>query len=120
MVAPVDRAMDNDTPSEADGLMHSLRLGKRRAFDRRVRWILPRRKLRRVLINMKLAITTSRWWRRHRHPRLSVPFVEFISGLRHVISSVLGIQSTSFLSPNLTFWPFSTVWTFVKWVDCRR
>jgi membrane protein DedA with SNARE-associated domain len=77
--------------------MHFLRFGKRRAFDRRVRRILPRRKLRRVFVYMKLAIATSRWWRRHWHPRLSVPFAEFISGLRHVISSVLGIQSNSFL-----------------------
>src|SRR5262245_33556712 len=103
MVAAVYCAMDNDATREADRLMHFLRFGEGRAFDRRVGWILPRRKLRRVLVYMKLTIATSRWWRRHWHPRLSVPLVEFLSGLRHSHLLCPWYSLEGFWSPNLTF-----------------
>ena len=83
VVAAVDRAMDDDATIEADRLVHLLRFGERCAFNRRVRRIGSRRKLRRVLVYVKLAIAASPWRRRNRHPRVSVPFVDFFSGCRH-------------------------------------
>ena len=89
MIAAVDRAMDDDATIEADRVMHFLGLRKGRASDRRVGRIGPRRKLRRVLVYVKLAIAASPRRRRNRHPRLSVPFVEFLSGRRHCYSPVI-------------------------------
>jgi len=95
--------MDNDATREADRLMHFLRFAECRAFDRCVWRILPRRKLRRVVIYMKLAIAAFRWWRGHWHPRLFVPFVEFLFGLchSHLLCPWYSFEGF-FWSPNLT------------------
>src|SRR5215510_13256067 len=103
MITTVDCAMDNDATREADRLMHFLRFAECRAFDRCVWRILPRRKLRRVVIYMKLAIAAFRWWRGHWHPRLFVPFVEFLFGLchSHLLCPWYSFEGF-FWSPNLT------------------
>jgi hypothetical protein len=80
VIAAVNRAMDDDAAIEADRLVHPLRFTKGRAFNRWIRRIGSRWKPRRIVINVELAITASAWRRRNRHPRLSVPFVDFFSG----------------------------------------
>jgi len=83
VIAAVNRAMDDDATLEADRLVHSLGFAKGRAFDGRVGWLGARRKFRRNVVDMKLTIAASRRRRRHRQPRLLIPLVNFLSGVRH-------------------------------------
>src|SRR5262249_41186882 len=113
VIAAIDRAMDNDTTSEPNRFVHFLRFGGCRAFDGPVRRILPRRKLRWVFVYMKLTIATSRWWRRHWHPRPSVPLVEFLSSLRHSHLLCLWYSLEGFLVTKFNLWrAVSTEWRF--------
>ena len=89
MIAAVNRAVHDDAALETDCLVHFLRLAECRARDRRVGRIGSRWKLRRILIEMELTIAASlrRW--RDRHPRMSIPFMDFLSGCRHCDSPLI-------------------------------
>ena len=109
MIAAVNRAVHDDAAIEADCLVHPLRFAECRAGDRRVGRIGPRWKHRRVLIEVKLTIAASPRRRRNRHPRLFIPFVNFLSGCRHCDSPVISrtpdverfyIRRTSFSNLN--------------------
>jgi hypothetical protein len=83
VIAAVNRAMDDDAAVEADRLVHLLGLRKGRAFNRRIWRIGSRRKLRRFLVDVKLAVAASGWRLRNRHARMSVPFVNSFYGCCH-------------------------------------
>src|SRR5262244_413394 len=89
MIASINRAVDDDAAIEADRLVHPLSFTESCARDWRVWRIGPRRKIRRIFVDVKLAVAASLWRRRQRHPRVFIPFVDFLSSCGHRYSPVI-------------------------------